>query len=206
MLRGRKKAVGWLCLLPLGILFLPTLIGHHPYDDRGVGSFGGFVSGRFGVLDEFVSMNFEGRSSSEWRWSRPSNYRYSELEFEWYSRGQSGDGSLDLSDMMLDTSSGPIAIDKKWFMQLPCDEELAEEFMAVLIAARDGSLPRPRHHNYYFEAPLDGRLSHWSLGFRLPYESFSWAVLWTLATLVFLARGIAQRRSEQDAACVTKGD
>lgn len=194
------KRVAWVSLLPvvaLVLLWAKPLYQHH-YDDRGIGMFHGFAGGNFSATDEgFMFIRFEGRTESEWRWARPTNYRYIDVDFEWDAGNTRGEGMLNLPTMTLKHSDESTTIDRDWFLGLNGHEPSAKAFMDLLIAARDGTLPRPQHHWHHFEGAIDGTLAHFSLGSRYPYSILIWGFVWTFATIIILMRRKKPTEAEQ---------
>ncbi|MFT7303544.1 MAG: hypothetical protein ACI8UZ_002386 [Akkermansiaceae bacterium] len=187
--RARLKRVVWVGLLPVGalLLLLANQFYQHRYDDSGFGTFHGFAGGSFSTTDEdFMFIRFEGRTKSELRWSRPVNYRYVDVDFEWEAESSSGEGVLNLPTMTLEHLDESTKINEEWFIGLNGHEPSAKAFMNLLIAARDGTLPRPRHHWHHFDGDLDGTLAHFSLGSRYPYSILVWGIVWAIATIIVL--------------------
>lgn len=196
------KRVAWVVLLPSGVLLLLLAkpLYQHRYDDRGFGTFHGFARGSFSASDgEFMFIRFEGRTEPEWRWSRPINYRYVDVDFEWDAGTTSREGVLNLPTMTLEHSHKSAKIDQDWFLRLNGHEPSAKAFMNLLIAARDGTLPRPRHHWHHFEGDLHGTLAHFSLGSRYPYSIPIWGFVWAFATIIVLMRRKKPTEAEQAA-------
>ena len=196
------KGVTWVGLLPVGILILLLAkpLYQHAYDDRGFGTFHGFVRGNFFASDDgFMSISFAGRTEPEWRWSRPTNYRYDDVDFVWDSDSAHGEGILNLPTMTLEHSGEFTKIDQDWFLRLDGNEPSAKAFMDLLIAARDGTLPRPRHHWHHFEGAIEGRLTHFSLGFRYSYPILIYGFVWIFATIIVLMRRKKPTEVEQPA-------
>jgi hypothetical protein len=186
--------VAWVALLPVGILFLQFAqpLYRNRSDDRGFGTFYGFAGGKFFSDEVFMFIRFEGRTKPEWRWARPPNYRYSEMDFEWDTEDSNGSGRLDLTSMMLENSDGTTPIDHEWFYRMTEQEDLATAFMDLLNSARDGTLPKPRHHTHYLHEKITGSLAHFSCGRRYPYALLVWAFIWMAATVYRLIRCIRQ--------------
>ncbi len=160
-LRVWEKAILWVILLPIGVLVLlfAKPLYRHPYDDRGFGRFYGFAGGTFASREGFLFIKFEGRTKPEWRWAPPSNYSYGDVNFEWDAGSTKGSGQLNLPSMTLTTSDGVTSIDRDWFLSRNDHENTATTYMDLLTAARDGTLPPPRHHWHRFHDTVDGRLA-----------------------------------------------
>jgi hypothetical protein len=198
--RAWLKRVAWVGLLPAGVLLLlwAKPFYQHRYDDRGFGTFHGFAGGGFiTTVERAMSISFEGRTEPEWRWARPTNYRYVDVDFEWDAGGIGGEGQLNLPTMTLTQSDESLTIDRDWFLQLSGHESSATEYMDFLIAAREGTLPRPRHHPHHLDGAINGTLAHFSLGSRYPYSILIWGAVWAFATIFLLMRRKRPTEAEQ---------
>jgi len=78
------KHLAWVALLPGGILLLMLArpLYQHRYDDQGFGIFYGDFRGSYIPLDgSNGSVVISGETIPEWRWARPTNYKYPIIKF-----------------------------------------------------------------------------------------------------------------------------
>jgi hypothetical protein len=58
----------------------------------------------------------------------------------------------------------------------------------VIVEAGQARLAAPRHHYYHFEAPVSGRMAHFSLGSRFPYSLYWWTGVWFVLCFMIAVR------------------
>lgn len=179
----------WIGLLPVGALLLLifTAIARPTSGSNGFGSQYGFVRGHYADLESGQTLEFSGTTQPEWRWSRPAGFQYSELQFGWESPHDDLEGVLDLSSMRLTSDGRSVVINRDWFVEQGCRAEIAAAYMDLLTGARDGTLPRPRHHGHSYDPsegdPYMGTLTHFSLGTIYPHSLVVWLAIWIIASL-----------------------
>ena len=200
-----------LLLLPTGgvLTHIGSSLLRHRYDDRGAGTFYGFVKGHLRSESDYYSIIIEGRSEPRWHWSNPGNYAYQTLTIEWDADGAVGKGELDLATLTM-TSDGStfqfteqalrdMLLPQNSWQEPPSHAEI-EELYAFVVSAGQGTLPPPRHHGHSFEGPLYGHLTHFSLGSRIPHAVLAWPVVW----LVIVAFVLLKQRPQAAAGCIKR--
>lgn len=203
------KIAGLILLLPAGAILTMLITSglKHRYDDSGAGLFHGFVQARLYGQESFFFVRFEGETKPKWRWARPDNYKYQSLEIEWHSGDTRGKGVLDLSTLVLTTTTNSFALSETSLVNMlqPTDNQHApsepeiRKLYSLLIAAGKGELPCPRHHYHHFEEPLGGSMAHFSLvGWRIPYSVFAWCVTWVIIVAFQLIKQIRLDKMEQN--------
>ena len=160
--------------------------------------FHGYTRGDVAFDDYTGIFRFESRSEPRWQWSRPDNYQYENLDVEW-CLDQEGTGTLDLTTLTMTTEGrtftlseqalGDLLYGEDNWQQPPTKAEI-KVLYELLIAAGQGTLPPPRHHGHSFEdSPIDGHLTHFSLGWRVPHILFAWPFIWLMiVAYVFFKR------------------
>lgn len=193
------KTIGWVLLFPGGIILLQFVLwlftSRGSIDD--FGRFHGVLTASLADKNNCSSLTINGQTLPEWKVERPSNFTYSDLDFEWieWPSEITHKGTLHLSRMTLVTSSGTVKLDHDWLLQRVEDEYTATAYLDFLMSARDGTLPRPRHHTYYPEGMIEGRLSHFSLGFCLSRKVLWWGVMWVCFSIILLLRQALPRQN-----------
>ena len=210
-LRRARRMTKWLILfvlvaallLPIGYVGAQMLWHrfHHRYDSPQTGLYHGHVSVLFDNYDEpFYWLHFRAESSPRWYWRQPSRFRYSRLEVEWReeSTERRATVSLPAFTYRTDSASGPFTRDvlASWLnggaTNKIFDRQRADTIFGYFEAAAGGSLPRPRHHTYYFEQPIRVRVQHFLFGYGVGSTVYIWFVVWLLS-VVLVGRKILRR-------------
>jgi hypothetical protein len=189
---GPKVAI-LLLLLPAGgvaVILLDGLLKQR-YDDSGFGSFHGFLQAKllFVGSNHSFSVTSEGTSPSEWRWMPPSNYCYQQLDLDWNGEASEGKGHLDTRSLTLKLPDRSTNLSQSALSNLLLGSSLStlppEELEAVIyvhsviLDARDGRLPPPRHHPRSRKDIVHCSMCHYSLGWRFPHSLCLWGAAWT---------------------------
>lgn len=189
------KVVLLLLLLPAGmvVLFLAHL--NHRHDNSGFGSFHGFVKAKLSYLgpDRFFSVTIEGRSTSQWHWIHPRNFRYNSLKFEWFGEAGPGKGQIDTASMTLRVKESALPVSRSSLSKLlfdisprgltKADVDALDSLERFMVEAGRGRLLPPKHGYHRVEEPLVGSLAHFSLGSRYPYSLYWWCGFWAVTCL-----------------------
>lgn len=192
------RIVFWVALLFLGKSVVSSVTDHTGLPGSGAGT--GFFSYWFRYTlnthlddgDHYVSVliSIEGKAPKRFRVGGGVSPHYEEVKFEWSvfspSDDSQGDATVLLNANQIQAGDKRFDLDAIGLADLlglnfeaKQERVLVENLLAILNECATGSMPRPRHHTYYFEDPVDGRLQHFALGgpsFRTP--TLIWLGLW----------------------------
>ena len=198
---GRSAVFSWLILVG-GLLLLYIYL--MPGALQG-GSIGGFCSGYCGasVNAEFIStaspdrmwfVSLTGDTPLTWKWLITSKWPYEQLAItleRWDLQGGSNETLAVKLPSMEYSSAGTTGVLTKellnsWLTGRPvsgdgtCDEDVEVVFQYIQAAA-NGTLPRPRHHNYQLRGAIRGSMQHGLAGFQLPLlPMLGWFLVWSM--------------------------
>ena len=170
-------------------------VTHHRYYRPNTWLYHGWVHASFdGTVDSPYSFHFRGETQPRWYWAFPTNFSYRELNFDWDSLSSTGTGNIKLPSMAYNSSSstGTLtpAVLADWLLgpsnRISNDVALRNmnDVFGFVNAAGYGKLPRPGHHGHYFEEPILGRITHFTLGWGVGGLEYIWVGLWTLLVVL----------------------
>ena len=195
------QIAGVVALLPVGLYIIGT--GLLPYGYAAYGHFyGSFHADIAGVEDPSIWVTLNGRSRPRWQWSRPSNFSYTSLEIRWTREDDSGGTALaDLASSQMSIAGSVTELSEESLRDLllgpgrvspsPEEAELVKYSYSLLLDAKNGRLPAPRHHPYHFKDPAYTMMTHFSLGNHYPYA----VTVWVMICLVLLAAILVRQGS-----------
>lgn len=201
-----RQIVFWILLL-IGGAWVVAAVTYHtglPGSGAGVGRFSYWFrytlepySHEIGD-DELIGMvTIEGTAPVRFMVDGGKSPEYREVSMEWamfsgvHGGETEGTCTVDLREKQIVSGADRHPLDQSSLHSLfglavvsKQSDQFLDDVLSKLEAAALGTIPRPRHHTYYFEEPpTRGRLQHFAHGDAVRYPILIWVGVWLLLAL-----------------------
>ena len=135
-------------------------------------------------------ITIEGRAPSRFKFDGGISPAYEKVSLEWilYSGGATGRSEgqvdIDLRENRIRKDGEPLPLEPSSLARVlaiddsPANAVFLTALFDFLTDCRSGNIPRPRHHPYSFEDPIEGQMQHFAMGPSIRYPVIIWFSIW----------------------------
>jgi hypothetical protein len=224
-MKNMRQIAFWIFLLLGGALLVSTATYNTglPGSGAGVGRFSYWFRYTLEphtneVLDDGLRglVTIEGRAPGRFLADGGRSPKYQEVNMEWMmfsgvlGGGTEGTCAVDLSKNQIVAGANRLPLERGSLRSLfgvevnsDQSDQFLDDLQSKLEAAASGTMPRPRHHTYYFEElPTRGKLQHFALGFSVRSPVLVWGCIWLLLVITTITIKKANKSLVQTASAL----